>query len=247
MAKHALLAKRCGVAADRAVAAARAQGAHRVDDRRVISGIVHMLRSGRAGVIARRSMALTRRSTIASIAGAAGDLDRYLLCSDRLDRDVRIGLGRFDLHQGPPLGGGRKRGAFNNAIGRSRGGQTTKIHALTDDIGRPHALLITAGNTHDLVGARRPARHGPSAQASSGRPSLRRQQPARGARCSAASKPSSRQTRPASIPIATTKLPTRAATSSSACSAGSRTSDASQLATTSAPTSSSPPSSWPLP
>jgi transposase len=46
------------------------------------------------------------------------------------------------------------KGAFNNAIGRSRGGQTTKIHALTDDIGRPLAFLITAGNTHDLAGAR---------------------------------------------------------------------------------------------
>ena len=53
-----------------------------------------------------------------------------------------------------PDGGRRKRGAFNNAIGRSRGGQTTKIHALTDDIGRPLAFLITPGNTHDLVGAR---------------------------------------------------------------------------------------------
>jgi len=30
----------------------------------------------------------------------------------------------------PLLPRGRKRGAFNNAIGRSRGGQTTKIHAL---------------------------------------------------------------------------------------------------------------------
>jgi putative transposase len=37
--------------------------------------------------------------------------------------------------------------AFNDAIGRSRGGQTTKIQALTDEIDRPHALLITAGNT----------------------------------------------------------------------------------------------------
>lgn len=41
----------------------------------------------------------------------------------------------------------RKREAFNNAIGRSRGGQTTEIHALTDEIGRLRALLITAGNT----------------------------------------------------------------------------------------------------
>lgn len=60
---------------------------------------------------------------------------------------------RLQLHQGPPLGAGRKRGAFNNAIGRSRGGQTTKIHALSDAKGRPRAFLITPGNTHDLVGA----------------------------------------------------------------------------------------------
>jgi transposase len=84
----------------------------------------------------------------------SGDLDRYLLCTDGLNRDVWIGLGGFHLHQGPPLGRGRKRGAFNNAIGRSRGGPTTKIHALTDEIGRPHALLITAGSVHDVEGAR---------------------------------------------------------------------------------------------
>jgi transposase len=81
-------------------------------------------------------------------------MDRHLLCVNRLHRNVRLGLCRFDLHQGSPLRSGRKRGAFNNAIGRSRGGQTTKIHALTDDIGRPHVLLITAGNVHDLVAVR---------------------------------------------------------------------------------------------
>ena len=51
------------------------------------------------------------------------------------------------------LGCGRKRGAFQHAIGRSRGGRTTKIHALTDDQGRPLSFLITPGNSHDLAGA----------------------------------------------------------------------------------------------
>jgi transposase len=81
-------------------------------------------------------------------------LDRDFLRADGLNGHVWIGGNRFDIRQGPSLGDGRKRGAFNNAIGRSRGGQTTKIHALTDDIGRPHAFLITAGNTHDLIAAR---------------------------------------------------------------------------------------------
>ena len=37
-----------------------------------------------------------------------------------------------------------------NAIGQSRGGRTTKIHALSDAFGRPIALRLTAGNVHDI-------------------------------------------------------------------------------------------------
>lgn len=38
-----------------------------------------------------------------------------------------------------------KRGAFANAIGRSRGGPTTKLHPLVDGPGRFVAFLITSG------------------------------------------------------------------------------------------------------
>ena len=55
--------------------------------------------------------------------------------------------------QGAPIGRRRKRGEFQHAIGRSRGGRTTKIHALSDQHGRPIALTLTTGQTHDLVGA----------------------------------------------------------------------------------------------
>ena len=51
--------------------------------------------------------------------------------------------------QSPPLGGGRKGGEKNQAIGRSRGGRTTKIHALTDELCRPVAFTITGGNVAD--------------------------------------------------------------------------------------------------
>jgi transposase len=37
------------------------------------------------------------------------------------------------------------------AIGRSRGGLTTKIHALVDALGNPANLILTAGQTHDLA------------------------------------------------------------------------------------------------
>lgn len=62
-----------------------------------------------------------------------------------------IGRDRLDQHQGSPLGGGRKRGAFVQGIGTSRGGRTSKIHGLTDAAGRPRILLISPGNTSDMT------------------------------------------------------------------------------------------------
>ena len=55
----------------------------------------------------------------------------------------------------------------DHAIGRSRGGLTTKVHALTDGGGRVLVVLLTGGNVHDspmfpqLMAALRVARPGP--------------------------------------------------------------------------------------
>ena len=43
--------------------------------------------------------------------------------------------------------------AGNQAIGRSRGGLSTKIHALVDALGNPVGFHLTGGEAHDLVGA----------------------------------------------------------------------------------------------
>jgi len=40
----------------------------------------------------------------------------------------------------------------DQALGRSRGGLSAKIHALVDALGKPLALLLTPGQAHDLVG-----------------------------------------------------------------------------------------------
>jgi len=48
---------------------------------------------------------------------------------------------------------GGKRGRLDQAIGRSRGGWSTKIHALTDVIARPFALMLTPGNISDVSAA----------------------------------------------------------------------------------------------
>jgi transposase len=45
---------------------------------------------------------------------------------------------------------GRKKNSEDQAIGRSRGGLTTKIHALADPLGNPVRLILTAGHVHDV-------------------------------------------------------------------------------------------------
>lgn len=62
---------------------------------------------------------------------------------------------RLHPHQGAPLGSGRKKGEHNQAIGRSRGGRNTKIHALADAKGRLIAILLTGGEAHDYPIAKR--------------------------------------------------------------------------------------------
>ena len=62
----------------------------------------------------------------------------------------RGGHGR-QLCESAPLRSRRKRGAKAQAIGLSRGGQTTKIHALSDTLGRPVVLKVTAGTVSDIT------------------------------------------------------------------------------------------------
>jgi transposase len=56
---------------------------------------------------------------------------------------------RLYTRQSASLGGGRKRGEQKQAVGRSRGGRNTKIHALADAKGRLIAILLTGGEAHD--------------------------------------------------------------------------------------------------
>jgi transposase len=62
---------------------------------------------------------------------------------------------RFYVRQGASLGCGRKKGEQNQAIGRSRGGRNTKIHAVADARGRLLSVLLTGGQTHDCPPAQR--------------------------------------------------------------------------------------------
>ncbi len=61
-------------------------------------------------------------------------------CDDRCDRSSRSSA----------WSRGKRRQQFQ-AIGRSRGGLTTKIHAIVDTLGNPLRFELTGGKSHDCV------------------------------------------------------------------------------------------------
>ena len=58
---------------------------------------------------------------------------------------------RCDHHPGASLRRRWKRGAERNALGRSRGGFSTKINARTNSEGLPIGVVITPGQAHDVI------------------------------------------------------------------------------------------------
>ena len=112
-------------------------GKPRVDDRRVLSGILHVLK-GRyvaptaSGLVTARALAAPVRADCS-----------FWRCSSRTQP-------RQFACEGAPLGSRRKRGEWAQAVGRSRGGRTSKIHCLADDRGRPVAFALTPGNVADI-------------------------------------------------------------------------------------------------
>src|SRR5918992_4780924 len=66
----------------------------------------------------------------------------------------RVRHDRCNHRQSPPAQRrGSKKGGANEAIGRSRGGLTTKIHTIVDALGNPLAVSLTGGHVHDVTQA----------------------------------------------------------------------------------------------
>ena len=71
------------------------------------------------------------------------------LTADRDNKYLMLDSTIVRAHQQAASG----KGAKDQALGRSRGGLTTKIHMLADALGRPLRFHITAGQAHDIIAA----------------------------------------------------------------------------------------------
>ncbi|WKW50547.1 IS5 family transposase [Rhodomicrobium lacus] len=125
------------------------RGVPRVDDRRVLNGIFWRLRTGApwADIPARYGPHTTCVNRF-NRWRKAGVWDRLLdAISKAYDGDIQmIDSSSIRVHQHAANG---KKKSRSRCMGRSRGGLTTKIHALVDANGLPIALKLTEGQAHD--------------------------------------------------------------------------------------------------
>ena len=126
-------------------------GKPRVDDRRVISGILHVLKTG-----------CRWRDCPAKYGPHTTIYNRYNRWSKRriwqriFEKMAAIGPVPDELcidtsHVKAHRSAAGSKGEYAEAVGRSRGGRTSKIHALADDRGRPVAFALTPGNVADIT------------------------------------------------------------------------------------------------
>ncbi|RPK43448.1 Transposase DDE domain protein [Streptomyces sp. ADI92-24] len=132
------------------------RGRKRLDDRRVLNGIVWKFRTGTAwrdvpdryGSWATLHTRFRRWAadgtfermlrTAQAKADAAGDISWLVSVDSTIVR----------AHQ---HAAGAKKGLRGPALGRSRGGLTSKIHLACDALGRPLAFVFTGGNINDCT------------------------------------------------------------------------------------------------
>ncbi|MFJ6742924.1 IS5 family transposase [Streptomyces sp. NPDC091279] len=132
-------------------------GRPRLDDRTVLNGIVWKFRTGVPWRdVPERYGPWTSLHTRFRRWAADGTFDRMLQAAQAkadaagdIDWLVSVDSAIVRAHQ--HAAGARKGGHHSPALGRSRGGLTSKIHLACDAVGRPLAFVLTGGNTNDCT------------------------------------------------------------------------------------------------
>ncbi|MBK1976572.1 MULTISPECIES: IS5 family transposase [Brevundimonas] len=134
----------------------KSHGKPRVDDRRVLSGIIFVNRNGLrwrdAPAAYGPHKTLYNRWKRWSEAGVFVRMMEGLSGAQTERRTVMIDATYLKAHRTASSLRGKK-GGLGRLIGRTKGGMNTKLHAVTDANGRPISLFMTAGQVSDYTGA----------------------------------------------------------------------------------------------
>ncbi|WP_425389381.1 IS5 family transposase [Cryptosporangium arvum] len=150
-----------------------AAGRPRVDDRRVINGMLFKAKTGVAWrglperygpwkTVYNRFWRWSRNGTLTLLVRQVRVIAEAI---DELDREVSVDSSIVRAHQhaagarraqapgagGLPAGRRADRARGDHAIGRSRGGPSTKLHLACDGHGRPLTVMLTGGNVNDCT------------------------------------------------------------------------------------------------
>ncbi|MEO0762869.1 MAG: IS5 family transposase [Pseudomonadota bacterium] len=135
----------------------KARGVARVDDRRVLSGIIYVQKHGLmwkdAPAAYGRPKTLYNRWKRWSRLGVFARIMTELSGEARDLEGVMIDATHLKAHR-TASSMGRSKGGRGRLIGRTKGGLNSKLHVLSDAKGRPISMFLTAGQRSDYTGAR---------------------------------------------------------------------------------------------
>ena len=133
----------------------KSRGVPRVDDRRVVSGIIHVIRNGLrwrdAPAVYGPNKTLYSRFVLWS---RMRIFDRIFpnLAAKNVPPDCLM-IEHYSSQSPPHRRQSAQKGALPRCIGRTKGGLNSKLHAVCDGLGRPIMMLLTEGQMSDHNGA----------------------------------------------------------------------------------------------
>lgn len=135
----------------------KSRGMPRVDDQRVLSGIIFINRNGLRWSDALREYGppkmLYNRWKRWSEMGVFARIMAGLAAERTDHKTIMIDATYLKAHR-TASSLWLKKGGRGRLIGRTKGGMNTKLHAVTDSFGRPIRFFISAGQVSDYTGAR---------------------------------------------------------------------------------------------
>ncbi|MFX0543905.1 IS5 family transposase [Roseovarius sp. S4756] len=134
----------------------KSHGKPRVDDRRVLSGIIFINRNGLRWCDAPKeygpAKTLYNRWKRWSEMGVFARIFEGLAAEAPEQATIMIDATYLKAHRTASSLRGKK-GGRGRLIGRTKGGMNTKLHAITDTKGRPIRFFMSAGQVSDYTGA----------------------------------------------------------------------------------------------